>query len=124
MKITANFFFSSIFTLMTMGIGRMRIMTSAMTSVNYQLCQLCIPRLGSRARDEAFRYTYQKSQKHRHCFDAIVVVIGFDEDGDRITGKEMRYREADGPANHKRKYCINNDLKFSHSENILVHDQN
>jgi hypothetical protein len=71
-----------------------------------------------------FSYTYQKSQKHGHCFDAIVVVVGFDEDGDRITGKEMRYREADGPANNKREYCINNYLKLSHGENVLVHDQN
>jgi hypothetical protein len=34
MKMTANFFFISIFTLMTMGIGRIRITMSAITSVN------------------------------------------------------------------------------------------
>lgn len=67
--------------------------------------------------------TYQESQKHRHCLDAVVVVVGFDKDGDRVTGKEVRYREADGPAHYICQYSVYYELEFSDSKNVLVHDQ-
>lgn len=36
----------------------------------------------------------------------------------------MRDREADGPANDQHEDDVYRDLEFSHSENVLVHDQN
>jgi hypothetical protein len=36
----------------------------------------------------------------------------------------MGYREADGPANNEREDDVNDDLKLSNSENVLIHDQN
>ena len=67
--------------------------------------------------------TYKQSQEHWHRLDAVVVVIGFDEDSDRITGKEVRKREADSPANNTRQYSVYDKLEFSDSKDVLVHDQ-
>lgn len=66
----------------------------------------------------------QESQEHRHRLDTVVVVIRLNEHGNRVAGKEVRYREADGPTNDICQDSVDNELEFSDGENILVHDQN
>lgn len=66
--------------------------------------------------------THQKCQKHRDRRYTAVAIVRLDEDCDRVTCEEVRYREADSPAYDIGKNGIDNDSKFVDVEDILIHD--
>jgi hypothetical protein len=56
--------------------------------------------------------------------NTCVSIVRLDKHRNWVAGEEMRYREADGPANNQREDNVNNDLEFSNSKDVFVHDQN
>lgn len=142
MRMTASFFFNSIFTLKTIGMGRTRMTTSAKTSVNWRVVRKVAKYRGSMIM-VGLSSTYQKGQEHWYCLNAIVleaqntksvtilftalgvirtVVVRLDEHRDWIARKEVGYGEADRPAHDKRQYTVYDDLESLNCEDVLVHD--
>jgi hypothetical protein len=73
---TANFLFSSAFTLITIRIGGTRIATSAMTSVIWrEVSVVLIIELDLGRRSATPFQVYQRSQKHRHSLNTPIHMV-------------------------------------------------